>query len=115
MKTKPDDEQMKEMKELQIIKDNWEDFLKFMKEKYPLYHLSNVFVRDIEYAMIDYFANRGRKISFQEAEYLAQKFSEFMVEKGIFKPVKNEYNKVWTLNYPSFKKPSVQKSGETKT
>jgi hypothetical protein len=38
-----------------------------------------------------------------------------MVEKGIFKPIKNEYNRVWTLNYPEFKKPSVQKTGETKT
>jgi hypothetical protein len=54
-------------------------------------------------------------LSFSEAEYLAQKFSDFMVERGIFKPIKNEYNRVWTLNYPEFKKPSVQKTGETKT
>ncbi len=106
---------MKEMKEVQVLQDNWEEFLNFMKQRYPLYHLSNVFVRDIEYAIMDYFLNKGRKISFAEAEYLAQKFSEFMVQKGVFKPVKNEYNKVWTLNYPQFKKPSVQKTGETKT
>ncbi|CUT00141.1 hypothetical protein JGI23_00794 [Candidatus Chrysopegis kryptomonas] len=106
---------MKEMKEVKILQDNWEEFLNFMKQRYPLYHLSNVFVRDIEYAIIDYFLNKGRKISFSEAEYLAQKFSEFMVEKGIFKTVKNEYNRVWTLNYPAFKKQSVQKEGETKT
>ena len=99
---------MKEMKELQILKDNWEEFLKFMKEHYPLYHLSNVFVRDIEYAIKNYFLNKGRKISFAEAEYLAGEFAKFMVEKGIFKPVKNEFNKVWVLNYPEFKKQSVQ-------
>ncbi|CUU04619.1 hypothetical protein JGI1_01028 [Candidatus Thermokryptus mobilis] len=103
------------MKELKVLQDNWQDFLKFMKNHYPLYHLSNVFVRDIEYAIIDYFLNKGTKLSFSEAEYLAQKFAEFMAEKGIFKPIKNEYNRVWTLNYPEFKKPSVQKTGETKT
>jgi hypothetical protein len=103
------------MKELKVLQDNWQDFLKFMKNRYPLYHLSNVFVRDIEYAIIDYFLNKGIKLSFSEAEYLAQKFSDFMVEKGIFKPIKNEYNRVWTLNYPEFKKPSVQKTGESKT
>jgi hypothetical protein len=103
------------MKELKVLQDNWQDFLKFMKNRYPLYHLSNVFVRDIEYAIIDYFLNKGIKLSFSEAEYLAQKFLDFMVERGIFKPIKNEYNRVWTLNYPEFKKPSVQKTGETKT
>ncbi len=104
------------MKELQILQDNWEEFLNFMKQRYPLYHLSNVFIRDIEYAIIDYFLNKGRKISFAEAEYLAQKLSDFLAQNGIFKPVKNEYNKVWTLSYPKFKKPGVQKAAdETKT
>lgn len=100
---------MREMRELQILKDNWEEFLRFMKARYPLYHLSNVFVRDIEYAIRDYFLDRGEKISFAEAEYLAQKFAEFLVEKGVFRVIKNEFNRVWNLNYPAFKKPSVQK------
>lgn len=101
---------MGEMKELQTLKDNWEEFLKFMKEHYPLYHLSNVFVRDIEYAIKNYFLNKGKKISFAEAEYLAQRFADFLVEKGIFKAVKNEFNRVWTLNYPEFKKQSVKEA-----
>jgi hypothetical protein len=101
--------------ELEILKENFEEFLEFMKAKYPLYHLSNVFIRDLQYAIRNYFLERRRKISFSESEYLSFEFARFMEGKGIFKLVKDEYNKVRVLNYPKFKKPGVQKSVKTQT
>ena len=99
------------MEELQILKDNYEEFLNYMKSRYPLYHLSNVFVQDMMYAIMGYFQDRGRKLSFARAEYLAREFASFLEGRGVFKRIEDRYSPTWVLNYPKFKKEPVKRAG----
>ncbi len=46
-------------KKLELISQNHIEFLKFLKSKYPLFHLSNLFLRDIQYGVRFYLQNKG--------------------------------------------------------
>lgn len=73
-----------------------EIFIKFMKEKYPLYYNSNIFLRDILYAIKSYFEKKDQRISYSEAERLAYSFVQKLEEsKELIKISKNG----WKVNF----------------
>ena len=45
-----------------IIVENQKDFLKYLKSKFPLYHLSNIFFRDFHYGVMNYLMAYNKKI-----------------------------------------------------
>ncbi len=85
-----------------IIK-NSEEFLRYLKTKAQLFHLSNVFFRDIQYGIQSYAEASGRKLNYGVAESMAAQLVSDFEKSGVLKPVKPGS---WTLNFPEFRKPS---------
>ena len=70
------------MNHLQELKNNKEIFFNFMKEKYPIFFNSNIFARDIQYAIKSFFEKKDIRIAYPEAESLMEKFSKHLEETG---------------------------------
>ena len=87
------------MKYLDLIKNDDQVFLKYLKAKYPLFHNSVFFFRDLQFGLQKFLEKKGIKISNAEAEDLARRTGEYLEEKQIFIRV-NLYG--WRLNYPEF-------------
>lgn len=90
---------------LTLFADKRSEFLKFLKPKYHLYHLSNVFFRDLHYGVMAYLELNKIKFKYLEAEELTRKVIESLEEANILKKIDKL---TWVLNYPEFKKPAVK-------
>lgn len=68
--------------------DNRNVLFHFMRENnFPVYHLSNMFFRDMEYAIRDYVrAQEGRDIGGREAGRLASVFVADLEKQKILRP-----------------------------
>jgi hypothetical protein len=98
--------------ELEIIAGNKEEFIRFLKSKYSLFHLSNVFFRDLQYGIISFEESKGAQIPYGRAEEVAKLVIQNFEQSGILKLIKPGS---WMLNYPEFRKPSVKPSPSTST
>ncbi len=87
------------MEYLDLIKNDYKVFLQFLKAKYPMFHNSNFFFRDLQFGIVKYLENKGIKIRFGEAEILAKRIGIFFEQEGIF--IKVNQNG-WRLNFPEF-------------
>jgi len=74
-------------------------FLSYLKAKFPLFHNSNLFVRDFEYGLKGFLEKKGIDLSFREVAKLSLILSDYYEKQGIF--VKTNVQG-WTLNYPEF-------------
>lgn len=84
---------------LELLKREEESFLGFLKAKYPMFHNSNFFYRDLQYGTRSFMEKKGIDITYAEAAKLADAISEEFENKGIFVRV----NKIgWKINYPEF-------------
>ncbi len=83
----------------ELVKNEYQVFLNFMKAKYPMFHNSNFFFRDLQFGILKYLENKGIKINNSEAEELAKKLSAYFEDSKIFIKV-NSFG--WRLNYPEF-------------
>lgn len=71
-------------------------FFNFMKEKYPIFYNSNVFFRDIQYAIISYYQRKDIKIKPAESELIAEKFvNELEKSRELIKISTNS----WKVNF----------------
>lgn len=95
------------MDPVRIIIENRKDFLQYLKTKFPLYHLSNIFFRDIQYGVMNYLMGFKRKVSYSEAEGITRAVVDELVKLGILKKLDNQ---TWLLNYPEFQLPRVKKA-----
>jgi hypothetical protein len=93
-------------KAVELINNNQTDFLKYLKSRFTLIHLSNVFFRDIHYGVMSYLQEHGVKARYQEAEEVTRQVAAKLVQNGIFKPIDHQS---WLLNYPDFALPKVEK------
>lgn len=82
-----------------LIESDYPVFLNFMKAKFPLFHNSNIFYRDLQFGLIKFLEKKGQKVSSVEAQRLADDIGKNLEEKGIFTRVNNSG---WRLNYPEF-------------
>ena len=81
------------MNRLEELKNNQDIFFNFMKEKYHIYLNSNIFFRDIQYAINSYFEKKDITLKSREAENLTSEFTKYLEEKG----------DLTRLNYNSFR------------
>lgn len=89
---------------LELIIQNHVDFLNFLKKKYPLFHLSNLFLRDIQYGVRFYLEDKGLQAGYFEAEDIAESVAKFLEEKKILKKMDRQ---TWLLLYPEFRAKKV--------
>lgn len=71
-------------------------FFKFMKEKYPLFENSNIFLRDLQYAIKYFLEKKNIKIRYTELEYLSQEFISHLEKENIIKKVTSN---AWKVNF----------------
>jgi len=83
---------------------NPEVLLGFMRRtRKPVFHKSNVFFRDIQYAVRDYFDTVEREpVSIPEAERMARDVVELYTERGLLRKVNNQ---AYLLSSPEWATP----------
>ncbi len=84
---------------LNMLKNNDEILLKFLKAKFPVFHNSNFFFRDLQYGIRSFMEKKDIFITYKESEKLANDIAEHFASKGIFLRVNNQG---WKVNYPEF-------------
>jgi hypothetical protein len=98
------------MDALKNINGNKTEFLKFLKAKYPdaLFHLSNIFYRDLEHGVKEFFEKtNGKRLNNDKTEMVTKELVSLFEKEGIFKKVNPQG---WVLDYPDFQKPkSIKK------
>ena len=91
------------------LKNNQKIFFNFMKEKYSIHFNANIFARDLQYAIKQYFEKKDIKLKYPETEKLMQSFSSYLEGKGdLLKLTSNS----WRVN---FFKPVVEEQPEKVT
>lgn len=96
---------------LEFLRESKKDFLQFLKGKYSLYHLSNVFFRDLHYGVSSYLSWKRSAPRYTEAEELTRRLVAEWVAEGLLREVGNQ---AFVLNYPEFKKPPVKPAAPAK-
>jgi len=90
---------MKFSEKLELLKSDYKVFLSYFKANYPVFHNSNIFFRDLQYAIRRFFEHKGIETNYTEAVKLAVSFAGLMEVEGIFVPT----SKIgWKLNYKAF-------------
>lgn len=93
------------MKPRDYILRNQIEFLAFLKSKYPIYHLSNIFFRDIQFGIQSFLAQQKMPVGYAEAEQIAGAMVIEMEKKKILTAIDRQS---WVLHYPEFRKPAVK-------
>lgn len=84
------------MNYLNELINNQNIFFKFMKEKYPLYYNSNMFLRDLQYAIKSYFDKKNIRLSYTDTENLALDFAKYLDKENKLKKVASN---AWKVNF----------------
>lgn len=91
------------MSEAETILQNAAEFLQYLKSKFPLYHDSNIFFRDLHYGVWMYLEGRmKKKTKYLRAESIALDVVRGLETQGILKKVDG---RTWLLVYPEFALP----------
>jgi len=84
------------MKHLNELMTNQSIFFNFMREKYNVYHNSNIFFRDIQYAIKSYLEKKEKKVKYSDAEKLAKEFIQKLETEGQLIKMSNN---AWKVNF----------------
>ncbi len=87
------------MKKSATIFNNQVEFIHFLKSKFPLYHMSNIFFRDIHYGVMEYLNNKKIHVAYTEAEGIAREVAQSFEKQNILRKVNSQG---WVLHYPEF-------------
>lgn len=99
------------MNEQEYILTNEKEVLTYLKAKYPLYHLSNVFFRDIQYGIQSFLERKRMAVRYPEAEKIAISFVNQLEREKILTRIDQQS---WVLHYPEFKKPAAKPAAPAK-
>ncbi len=84
------------MDKTELIFKEKEKFFEFMSEKYHVIYRSNIFLRDIQYAIFLFFRYRNEDIKSDEAERIAFELTEKLTETGELKKLSDN---TWLVNF----------------
>jgi len=90
---------------VQKFETEQKEFLAFLKSRLNLFHLSNVFFRDIHYGVMAYLEMKQLALRYDKAERLTREIVEDLQTRGILRAIDHQ---TFTLTYPEFKKPPVK-------
>jgi hypothetical protein len=89
------------MDNFEMLKTNKEVFLNFMKEKYPVFNNSNIFLRDIQYGIMNFFEKRSISLSYKETEELSASFIGYLEAEGTIEKLSHNTWRMLKLDAPS--------------
>jgi len=84
---------------LQLLKNNDEELLNYLKAKFPMSHNSNFFFRDFQYGIRSFLENKEIKASYQMAEKLAEEMADYYEAKDLFVKINHQ---TWKINKTEF-------------
>jgi len=84
---------------MDLLRKELESLLVFLKAKFPMFHNSNFFYRDLQYGIRSFMEKKDIIISYAEADELAGLMFKDLEDKKIFVRVNNNS---WKINYPEF-------------
>ncbi len=87
------------LSKLETLKNNEASLLDFLKARFPVFHNSNIFFRDIQYGIRSYFEKKDMKISYQDAETLAIEMIKLFEANGTFVKIDKQS---WKVHNPDF-------------
>lgn len=90
------------MKHAPEVLEHRTEVLAFLKSRFPLYHQSNVFFRDIQYGIQLFLERKGIKATYPESERIAHEFASTLEREGVLIAIDRQS---WALNYPEFRTP----------
>ncbi|GMU96285.1 MULTISPECIES: hypothetical protein [Ignavibacterium] len=73
--------------------------LEFLRAKFPMFHNSNFFMRDLQFGIKSFFERKSIKLSYSESEELARMIAEHLKKEGVFLEINSQS---WKVNYPEF-------------
>lgn len=86
-------------KKSQYIIGNQVEFLNFMRGRTPLIHLSNIFFRDLHFAVMEFLKRKNVSVGQTEAETVAREVALHFEKRNILKKLNMQ---TWTLLYPDY-------------
>jgi len=86
-------------KYFETLKMEQQIFLSYLKAKFPIFHNSNFFFRDLHFGIKSYFEKKGTDLSYSVSEQIAKKFSEYLEAGGIFVKITD---RTWRINFPEY-------------
>jgi len=84
---------------MDYIKDliaNKKIFFRFMREKYRLFYNSNIFFRDLQYAIISYYLTKDKRLKYSEAEKITEELIKLLENEGELKKMSDN---AWKVNF----------------
>lgn len=93
----------------QTLINEKEIFFNFMKEKYPIFFNSNIFYRDIQYAIKSFFEKRNSKINFSSLEIISKELVKHLESSGELVPLNNI---TWKVNFSNEKAVLINEQNE---
>jgi len=95
------------MNHLSYVLANDKEVFRYLKSRFPVYHLSNVFFRDIHFGIMEYLRERKMTVRYQEGEKIARAFVEKLEHDKILRPLDRQ---TWMVQYEDFRTPQVAKT-----
>ncbi len=88
------------MNEISMIGKEQELFVFMKSSGYPIFHQSNLFLRDVEYGIRDYCRVKQKKdIGARESIRLSTEFMKDLEARKVIQPLSHN---TWLLNMPQF-------------
>lgn len=84
------------MKHLEHLIENKKVFFNYMNENYKIFQYSNLFFRDLQYAIMSYFEMKEKPVKYAKAEKLTQEFIDDMLSKNELTKIDH---KSWKINF----------------
>ena len=84
------------MNYIEHLTSNKKMFFNYMKEDYPLYKYSNLFLRDLQYAIKSYFELKENPVNYLQAEKIAKEFINELTKSEELVQIDN---KSWKINF----------------
>ena len=79
----------------EFLKQNEDLFFNFLKEKYPIFNNSNIFLRDIQYGVKSFFEKRDIKLNYKQVDFIADSIIQLYEEKNILQRLTKN---TWKVN-----------------
>jgi hypothetical protein len=93
------------MKPAEAVLNNDQEVLKYLKSRFPVFHLSNIFFRDIQFGIQSYLQVQELKVSSLLAADIARQFVAKLEREKILRPVDRQ---TWMVNFEEFRIPIVK-------
>ena len=84
------------MRHLEHLTQNKKVFFNYMNENYKIFQYSNLFFRDLQYAIMSYFEMKEEPVKYAFAEKLTQQFLEHLIGNGELTKIDH---KSWKINF----------------